>query len=152
MVDDVELATDPPTRMAARRKLERWIEDNGVVNRVEHRSAGVLRGGRSLIETEGLSDRLGIAVQRAKILSAELVQQPVEPKRFVEIMRSLGHVYEEVIDLNGQLDLFTSRANRQVLSAWSSEAGIGSELPNTTPWRSTARTVVGRLWQAIGTA
>jgi hypothetical protein len=152
LVDDVENASGPEARKAARKKLDRWIDAHGVITRTEFKLAGVLRGGRCLTEIDGLGEDFSNAVLNAEALARRLREGPVEPASFIEAIRELGHAYEQVVDLNAQLDEFTGPANRQVVAAWSRGASIPGVLDAPAPWASGVVELTERLWGIVGRA
>ena len=151
LVQDLEEAKGTISRNSARRSLDRWIEVNAVTERTEFRTAGILRGGHCLF-SDNLVGRLKAAIALLRGLASQLEIGPVDPSTFVDRVRTAGHVFEEVAELNKHLDEFTGRPNRQIIADWSTKVGVAARIPLVDPWASSSEPVVGRLWEAVGRA
>lgn len=152
LVDAVEMARDPVERRAARKQLDRWIEDHGKVFSERPERRGVLRGGAlltpSTLAPEAL--RASVKLRHARDKTREEVD---DPAAMIEALRETGQAYTAIIAANGHLDEFTSPANLKTIEQWRVQVpGLYGTIPAVGPWKAEGRTLVQTLWTVVGKA
>lgn len=150
LVDDVEMARDPVERRAARRQLDRWIEDFGQVHVVRLERRGVLKGG-GVLARWNLAPRIAAATARLRQARDQMRLEVGDPAVLIAALRETGHAYTDVMARNGDLDVFTSVTNLHAVEQWRRQVdGLYGQIPAVGPWKPQGRSVVQKLWTVIG--